>query len=67
MTAIEQRILRAVVKLVHVRKWRPGVIYLSAADYSQLGRDRVDGLPVRQCKGKYSRLLADHHHSGVSI
>jgi hypothetical protein len=75
VTEIEQRILRAVVKMVHGRKWRPKVIYLTKEDYKQLEgtrrtwreRNYVGGLEIRQTTGRYSRLHADHGHSGVGI
>jgi hypothetical protein len=73
VTEIEQRILRAVVKMVHGRKWRPKVIYLTEDDYKQLRatrrtwreRNYVGGLEIRI--GKMSRLFADHGYSGVCI
>lgn len=73
MTEVERRILDAVIKMVHVRKWRPKIIRLSPADYRQFRANRrtwrernyIGGLEVRQ--GKTSRLFADHGYSGVSI
>lgn len=69
---LERRILDAVIKMVHVRKWQPKVLYLDPEDYASWlvvrnGRDlsEVAGIEVR--KGKYSRLYARHGWSGVSL
>jgi hypothetical protein len=72
MSPIEQRILKAVIKMVHDRKWKPKVMYLSYADHAALMQVRpkrrydIDGIEIRTWKGRYSRLFAAHWH-GVSI
>lgn len=65
--SIERRILDAMVYLIHVRRWKPKVIYLTEADRAQLQlrhQSYIDGIEVRI--GKSSMLYATSYH-GVWI
>jgi hypothetical protein len=64
---IERRILDALIHMVHVRRWKPKIIYLTEADMVRLPpqyrNDQIDGIPVRL--GSRSMFYADCRYGVV--
>lgn len=66
MSALELAILDAFKRAAN-RPCAPTSIYLTDADRAELGRDTVDGLPVRPVRGKGGSRLYLEGGSAVSI